>query len=427
MAAVLLLGANAPVPAQVPGETAAVLVKTTYTLIRDQGLSPTASAAILARAVNTIQLTLMAAGVTDGPQLPVLGGHDQDDLQAVATYVRVAAQAYAPRPLETLIAAALRAMIRAAGDLQGAPYTPAEFARFTQGLRGEVDGVGMQVNLVGEAMVAAELTGGGPAMRAGIHVGDVVREVNGLSIEGRTPDQVVDLLHGPSGTQIVLTIQRGSDLLRIAMARDRVREIPVRAQMLSAKIGYLRLLEFSQDAHGDVGRALTRLVSLGAQALVVDLRENGGGLVDEAVSVASFFLPRGIVATEEGRGAPLSLLVRPTDQRFPGPVVVIVNELTASASEIVAGALQDVGVSLIGARTFGKGTIQTIFPLPVEWGLRLTTARYRTRNGRPIDGVGLAPDFVVVTPTEAIQSSGDLQLATARVILTRRLEATSRP
>ncbi len=425
--AVFLVALSAPVPAQTPGETAAVLVKTAYTLIREQALSPIASLAILRPAVTTIQQTLTASGVAEAPQPPTLSGTDQEDLSAVTTYMRTAVQSYAPRPAETLIAPTLRAMIRAVGDPQGALYTPAEFIRFTESLRGEAEGVGMQVDLVGSAIVVAALSEGGPAMRAGVRLGDVVLEVNGQPVEGRTPDEVIELLRGQLGTQVILTIQRGTAVSRTSMLRDRVREIPVRAQLLAPKIGYLRLLEFSEDAHVDVGRALATLTGLGAQALVLDLRENGGGLVDEAIFVASFFLPRGIVATEEGRGAPVSLLVRPTEQRFTGPVVVLVNEHTASASEIVAGALQDTGVSLIGTRTYGKGTIQTIFPLPGEWGMRLTTARYRTRNGRPLDGAGLTPDFIVATRPEWIQGPRDLQLGTARFLIVRRLETSSRP
>jgi carboxyl-terminal processing protease len=196
--------------------------------------------------------------------------------------------------------------------------------------------------------------------------------------------------------------------------------------MLDEKIGYLRILEFVDDVHLDVQRALNRLISKGAQGILLDLRQNGGGLVDEAIQVASFFLTRGLVATEEGRGAPVSLLVQPAEPRFTGPLVVLVNKYTASASEIVAGALQDVGVSLVGDHTYGKGTIQTIFPLQADWGLRLTTARYRTRGGRPIDGIGLNPDVLIGTPAQLIQSPRDTQLSTARFLILRRIAVGGR-
>ncbi len=425
VASVFLLAVSAP--AQQPGETAAILVKSTYTLIRENALTPPNGQTMLRPAIAAIQQALAGVSGGGGPEAPALGGSDQEDLQAVAGYLRVAVQSYAPHSAESLIAATLRAMTRTVGDAQGAVFTPSEYAHLLEGIRGEADGIGLQVDLVDGMIVVAELTPGGPALRAGVRLSDVLREINGLSVEDRTPDQVIQLLRGGVGSQVSLTIQRGSGLLRFTILRDRVREIPVRAQMLGEKVGYLRLLEFTEDAHIEVRRGLGKLTAQGAQAVVLDLRENGGGLVDEAVLIASIFLPRGIVATEEGRGAPVSLLVRPTDVRFAGPMVVLVNGFTASASEIVAGALQDVGVSLVGERTYGKGTIQTLFPLPADWALRFTTARYRTRNGRPLEGVGLAPDFAVATPAQWIQGPRDMQLTTARFLVTRKLSGVGRP
>ncbi len=424
---VTLLALSGPAPAQTPGETAALLLKTTFTLIREQALTPPDAQALLRPAVAAIQQTLASATVGEQPPPPPLGGQEAEDLQAVTTYVRAAVQAYAPRPPEPLIAAPLRAMTRTVGDPHGAIFTPSEFAQLTQSLRGESDGIGLQVDLVGSVMVVEDVTPGGPAQKAGVRAGDVVRDVDGQSVEDLVPDHVAQLCRGRAGFPVALTIQRGSSVLRFTIVRERVREIPVRAQIVGEKIGYLRLLEFTDDLHLDAGRALGKLTAQGAQALILDLRENGGGLVEEAIDIASIFLPRGTVASEEGRGAPISFLVRPTEVRFAGPVVVLVNGYTASASEIVAGALQDVGAALVGNRTYGKGTIQSIFPLAADWGLRLTTARYRTRNGRPIEGVGLTPDFTVSTPPQWIQGPRDMQLATARFLILRKLAGFSRP
>jgi len=424
VASVLLFALSSP--AQPPGETAAVLFKSTYTLIRDQALTPPDAQTMLRPAVATIQESLV--GLTGGgPPPPRLGASDQDDLAAVTAYLQAAVQSYAPRSPEGLVAAALRAMTNTIRDPHAAVFTPSEYTHLLADLRGEADGIGLQVDLIDGTLIVAELTPDGPALRAGVRLNDVVREVNGQAIEDHTPDQVVQLLHGRVGSQVSITLQRGETLFRVTIIRDRVREIPVRAQMLGAKIGYLRLLEFIEDAHLDVQRALGTLTGQGAQALVLDLRENGGGLVDEALLVSSIFLPRGLVATEEGRGAPVSLLVRPASVRFSGPVIVLVNRLTASASEIVAGALQDAGAQLVGEQTYGKGTIQTVFPLPAEWALRLTTARYRTRNGRPLEGVGLAPDFVIATPPQWIQGPRDQQLATARFLIARKVSQRVRP
>jgi len=422
----VLLSVSSGAPAQAPPdaspqETAATLVKTAVTLIWENALTRPETSAILRPAVSAIQQELASAGVTDPPAPPTLGASDQADLQAVANYLRAAVLASAPRHPEALIAVTLRAITQTLGDPHGAVYTPKELADLIQSLRGESGGIGLQVDLIAGAIVVADITATGPAQRAGLRVGDVVRDVNGQSVEDLTPDHVTQLLRGDAGTQVIVTVQRDRSSLKFTVIREMVREAPIRAQMLDEKIGYIRILEFVDDVHLDVQRALNRLISQGAQGILLDLRQNGGGLVDEAIQVASFFLTRGLVATEEGRGAPVSLLVQPAEPRFTGPLVVLVNKYTASASEIVAGALQDVGVSLVGDRTYGKGTIQTIFPLQAEWGLRLTTARYRTRGGRPIDGIGLNPDVPIGTPAQLIQSPRDAQLSTARFLILRRI------
>lgn len=420
--AVLLLGSlGAPLSAQSPDD-ATVLVQQTYTLIRDEALRPPDAVSVLRAALAATQQALQTAGVQGPPTLPVLSGREAEDVEAAVSYIQTAVRTLAPRPTDGLVAMVLRAMVRTVRDPQGAAFTPPEFDEFTQLLRGEYAGIGAQIDFIGGVMVVVELTEGGPAVRAGLRVGDVLLEVDGQPVEGRRPDQVLNTLRGRAGVDVLLTVRRDDEVKRFPIARERVREIPVRAKMLDTRIGYLRLLEFSENAGKDTERALARLVAMGAQALVLDLRENEGGLVEEAVLVTSAFLTRGAVAIEEGRKASVTLLVRPVSNRFAGHLIVLVNGFTASASEIVAGALQDAGISLVGARTFGKGTVQTIFSLPAGWGLRLTTARFRTRNGRQIDGIGLTPEFVVATAIDQIQGPGDLQLETAHLVLKRRLE-----
>lgn len=426
--AVILLGAlSSPVPAEAPEDTAATLIQQTFGFIRDEALVPADPLYVLRQAVMATQQALLAAGVREAPDPPTLSGHEDDDLRATVEYVQAAVRSIAPRLPDALTAAALRAMVRAAGDSLGAVFPPPEFARFLQELRGEHSGIGVQIDLINGAIVVVDLTDAGPAMRAGVRPGDVVLQVDGQPVDGRAPDQVLDLLRGRAGAAVILRVRRDGEVRQFSITREPVRENPTRARMLDPRVGYLRLLEFSEHAGRDVERAMSRLTGLGAQALVLDLRENGGGLVDEAMVVASVFLPRGVVAVEATRGTSVTHLVRPATVRFAGPLVVLVNEATASASELVAGALQDAGVPLIGTQTYGKATVQTIFFLPSGWGLRLTTAVYRTRSGREIDGAGLTPDIAVATRADQIQGPGDLQLEAARLLVRRRLEATGRP
>lgn len=421
MAALLL--APPPLAAQSPDEAVTALVQEVFTRLRDDALAAADGPSLLRAAVSGVQQVLV--GTTSAvPMVPVLSGIEDEDLRAVAAYIEAAVKA-APGRGEFVLSSALRAMVRSVADPVSAVFTPAELGRYMADLRGEHGTIGMQVDTIGNAINVVEVVDGGPAVRAGIRVGDHILEIDGTSIGGHSPDAVLGLLRGRLGSPVLVTIQRGSSQpQRLSVIREQVREIPIRARMLEPRVGYLRLLGFTERAHEDVARWLLRLNEQDARALVLDLRENGGGLVEEAVNVASAFLPQGVVAVEEGRRGQVTLIVRPAVHRFAGPVVVLVNRGTASASEIVAGALQDAGVSLVGGRTFGKGTVQTVYFLQAGWGLRITTARYRTRAGRAIDGTGLTPDVPVVQAVNQVQGPGDTQLEIARVLARRRLEST---
>lgn len=420
MAALLL--APPPLAAQSPDEAVTALVQEVFTRLRDDALAAADGPSLLRAAVSGVQQVLV--GTSAVPMVPVLSGIEDEDLRAVALYVEAAVKA-APGRSEFVLSSALRAMVRSVADPVSAVFTPAELGRYMADLRGEHGTIGMQVDTIGNAINVVEVVDGGPAVRAGIRVGDHILEIDGTSIDFHSPDAVLSLLRGRLGSPVHVTIRRGSSQpQRLSVIREQVREIPIRARMLEPRVGYLRLLGFTERAHEDLARWLLRLNEQDARALVLDLRENGGGLVEEAVNVASAFLPQGVVAVEEGRRGQVTLIVRPAAHRFAGPVVVLVNRGTASASEIVAGALQDAGVSLVGGRTFGKGTVQTVYFLQAGWGLRITTARYRTRAGRAIDGTGLTPDVPVVQAVNQVQGPGDTQLEIARVLARRRLEST---
>jgi carboxyl-terminal processing protease len=417
-----LLLAPPQLAAQSPDQAAAELVQEVFTRLRNEALADSDGGSVLRAAVAGVEQVI--AGSSNVPAVPVLSGTEEDDLRAVATYVEAAVKS-APARGEFVLASALRAMIRAVTDPVSAVFTPTELGRYMADLRGEHGTIGVQVDAIGNAIAVVEVVEGGPAARAGIRAGDQMLDIDGMSVEGRTPDTVLNLLRGRLGSPVHVNVRRASSPpQRFSLIREPVREIPVRARMLEPRVGYLRLLGFTERANEDVERWLMRLSAENAQTLVLDLRDNGGGLVEEAVNVTSAFLQRGVVVVEEGRHGQVTLIVRPSSNRFAGPVVVLVNRGTASASEIVAGALQDAGVSLVGGRTFGKGTVQTIYFLQAGWGLRITTARYKTRAGRAIDGVGLTPDVPVVQAIEQVQGPGDTQLEIARLLARRRLDST---
>jgi len=419
--AVLLLPASPAHAQKAAGDETAALFREAYGFITEYALRPPDPQELLARAVSAVQ----AYGpdpVRTSP--PSLTGDQSADLDAVASYVASVARSLAPARAESAVAAALRAMVRGLDDAQAEVFTPAEFAGYLEGLRGEHAGIGAQVQTSGGRIVLADVTGGGPAARAGLAPGDVLVEVNGLPIHGRTPDEVLEALRGQPGTSVGVTVRRGSAARRVILTREVVRENPTRSAVLDTGVGYLRLLAFTEGAARDAASALAALRRQGAGALVLDLRRNTGGLVDESVDVASFFLTDGNVAMEERRDGLLPLPVRPGTP-FAGPVVVLVDTLTASAGEIVAGALQDTGASLVGTNTYGKATVQSVSVpgLPGGWGIRVTTARYYTRSGRNIEGTGLQPDVIIPMRADLIQSSRDRQLQRALIQLRLRLGA----
>ena len=402
----------------------AAVVRDAHSFIVEYALRPVDPAVLLQRAIAAVQLVAVP---TDPP--PALSGHQADDVAAAATFIASALRPLPAAQRDAGLAAALRAMIRELGDPFAAVFTPPDFRRFQEELRGERGGVGAQVDTGPTgAIIVSDLTPGGPAAREGMLSGDAIDEIDGRSTLFLTPDEVLHLLRGPAGTPVALTARRGAALRRLTLTRAVVRENATRARLVESRVGYLRLLEFSRQAARDLSRAVTALRGGGAQILILDLRANGGGLVDEAVDIASIFLPDGVVAFEERRDATEALPVRPAE-RFPGAVVILADRASASASEIVAGALQDAGAPIVGMPTYGKTTVQSLSipPLTGDWGLRVTTARYLTRARRNLEGTGLTPTVRVAMDPRLIQGPGDAQYREALVQARARLSARPSP
>ena len=310
-------------------------------------------------------------------------------------------------PRRVAAGAIVRAAIAGEAASVRDPYTllfhPKEFEKFNAFLGNETfGGIGATLALDSDgAHVRVENTiAGSPAERAGIRAGDAIVAIDGTPTANADAASVGARLRGKVGTTVLLTLARDGATLpqRVAVVRAKIAPPVVTFALLASGVGYLRLAGFGDDAAKQTRAAIASLERSGMTALVLDLRGNGGGYGEEAKSVASAFVASGpIFATQERVGVPH--VERATgDATFAGKLVVLVDGDTASASEIVAGALQDdARATLVGTRTFGKGVVQSIFPLPDGAALKVTTARYTTPKGRNIDGTGLAPD-VVVTP-----------------------------
>lgn len=300
-------------------------------------------------------------------------------------------------PTSALWAAAVRALVSASGDPYGAYLSVDELKDLSFELGGAYEGIGVSVTGSGDAVVVQSVFPGGPGHKAGLRGGDVLVEADGKALKGMAPEAVAGLLRGPAGTSVRLLVMReGWDEPReIVVVREKIVIPSVESRMLGDGVGYVRIVTFREGSGEQFAGALEELRKQGElRALVLDLRDNGGGLVDEAVTVARQLVPAGPVVHIIGKQS--SQVVKADGPGLGLPIVVLVNKGTASASEILAGALVDrCKAVLVGSPTFGKGSVQAVIPLGGGSAVRLTTARYLTPNGHVIEGNPLKPQILV--------------------------------
>ena len=300
---------------------------------------------------------------------------------------------------QDLLHGALRGMIGALGDPYSTFFEPEEYSRWQESLQGEYSGVGMEITTRDGKVTVVSPLPGTPAEAAGIKPGDWIQAVDGESTEGWTLEEASMRIRGPEGTPVTLTVQHPDGTVEdITIVRARIHVDPVRAEYLEDEhVGYVRLLRFDFDAPAELGKVLYSFPLDELQGVILDLRYNPGGLLSAAVDVASYFIDKGIIVRTLGPAFG-SRTYSSRGNSFPNvPLAVLVNEGTASASEIVAGAIQDhkVGV-LVGRKTFGKGLIQEfVMRLPDGSAIKLTTGEYFTPSGHPVQDVGLTPDILV--------------------------------
>jgi carboxyl-terminal processing protease len=292
---------------------------------------------------------------------------------------------------------AIRGIIDSLEDPYSEYMDPEAYDAFMSHFESDFGGVGMRVQKVGDYVTVVAPIDGTPAARAGLKAGDRIISVDRRDVVGSNLSKVVDLIRGEPGTDVTLVILRGDDDQRLTFTLTRATiEVPsLDSELVEPGIGYLRLRTFSEKSGEEVGEALSQLREKGAQAYVLDLRNNPGGLLSSAVKVAGQFLPPGPVVKVVDKGQKPNELGY--DNETPeGIVVVLINEGSASASEIVAGALRDRGYGvLVGVDTYGKGTVQSLIRLSNGGALKLTTAEYLLPSGTAIDGKGLNPDIAV--------------------------------
>jgi carboxyl-terminal processing protease len=268
--------------------------------------------------------------------------------------------------------------------------------------RGEFGGLGIEVTMENNIVKVVAPIDETPAARAGVMANDLITHLDGEQIVGLTLEQAVEKMRGKVGTAIVLTIQRRGveDPLELRIVRDRIRINAVRARA-EGDVAYIRITTFNEQTHANLVSSVERLkkqIGPSIKGYVVDLRNNPGGLLDQAIAVTDDFLERGAIVLTKGRNLEETQRsnARTGDITDGKRILVLINGGSASASEIVAGALQDHDRALVlGTRSFGKGSVQTIIPLGQNGAIRLTTARYYTPSGRSIQAKGIDPDAIV--------------------------------
>ena len=289
------------------------------------------------------------------------------------------------------------------GDPYTYYYTPDQYAQLWADDEGEYAGIGIQImgNYATGLCTISRVFLDSPALDAGLRKGDVLTRVEDIDVVTTTLQDAVNIMRGEPGTPVNVQVQRGDQLLDFVVDRAVVHVNWVNSCMLDGDVGYISLYEFSGDCSPSFAVHLDNLMSQGAKALVIDLRDNPGGWVDDAQKVADMFLEEGNVASLVYRDGTPELYTTTSDgKENPIPLVVLVNEYSASASEILAGALQDRGrATIVGTQTFGKGVVQYVLPVGTRGaGMQLTVAQYYTPNGNEVHKVGITPDIEATLP-----------------------------
>ncbi len=326
-----------------------------------------------------------------------------------------------------LLEGAIKGMVNSLGDPYSQFYNAEEYSRLNSDSSGKFVGVGIQITVTKDEIVVVSPIDGSPAKEAGIQSGDAIIRIDGKVYTGSDLDDAVDYMRGEAGQPVTLTIRRDGEELDFTIIRREITTKSVRFEMLAGDIGLVTVTQFTQNVDRDFKEALDELKADGARGYIVDLRGNPGGYLNESVRLASNFVEEGkvIVSTMDKNKN------KQEDRSIGGdyigtPLVVLIDMGSASASEVVAGALRDHDAAvLVGEKSYGKGIVQSIMDLPDGEGLKLTVAAYYSPNGTNIHQIGIKPDITVAMPEDLTAQNytqeKDTQLQKAIEVLTQKL------
>ncbi len=333
---------------------------------------------------------------------------------------------YVDQPVDDtkLMQGAIQGMLDSLGDKHTGYMDPDTYNQVTAPLDGSYEGIGASVDTSGDLLTIISAMPDSPAEAAGLKPGDAVIKVNGTDVTKTDPNIVLKSVKGPAGTDVTLTIQRVDqpEPIDVTITRQKIDLKSVTSEMMDGNLAYVRISTYGESTTAELKTALESLLAQNPKGLILDLRYNSGGYLNTAIEVISQFIPSGVVMYEQlQNGEETTYSAEPGGLATEIPMVVLVNEGSASASEITAGAIQDFGRgTLVGVTTYGKGSVQNWIPLNNNQGaVRITVARWLTPKHRQINDVGLTPDVVVELTQEDVDAEIDSQLNKAIEILSQ--------
>lgn len=370
-------------------------------------------------AVQTIEEESKADSITDSS----LNRDSIEKLKVLEQTIREYYYEPEETTVETLETGMYRGIMSSLGDPYTVYFTPEEYRTMTEETTGVYKGIGAYIGL-DNATGAPVFTGimpGTPAEKAGLKTGDIICEVDGTDTLSMSTSEVANLVKGEEGTRVQIKVSRNGEYVTVTATRSTINVPTVSSEMLDDGIGYLKISEFSDVTPGQYDENFAELKKAGMTSMIIDLRGNPGGTVTAVTQIAAQILPKGLVFYTEDKNGERQEYTCP-GVKFDLPLVVLVDEYSASASEILAGAIQDAGVGkLVGIKTFGKGIVQNLFPLGDGSAVKITVADYYTRGGRNIHKLGIEPDVNVELDVDKYEKEEvDTQLEEAKKILLKQ-------
>ncbi len=313
-----------------------------------------------------------------------------------------------PVAKQTLFEGSLKGMVSSLGEPHSQYLDAEDYTSIMEQTSATYSGVGMVLGMGTDGLEAVSAIEDQPAARAGIESGDRIIKINDVDTSTLTIEEASKRVRGEAGTDVTLVIKRGNEEKTFTITREKITLPTVKSKMLTPDVGYIRISQFAENTGNDFGLQYQDLKKQGMKKLIIDLRDNPGGLLTTAQEISDFILPKGTLVTVQDRSGKVAEYDSAGIEN-PIPLVILINKGSASASEIIAGAVQDRKAgTIVGTNSYGKGTVQTILPNFGNEAIKITIAKYHTPNDRVIDGIGIKPDVEIALP-DGTRTKGTLE------------------